>query len=93
MDAAYLQNVSRLRAVAQALKEFARLLKLEQEEDHREISIDELRDPFFDFFLRKTPVDTLGSFGLQNGMKHPNFAAVHCLLKKRFKFNKDDAPE
>ena len=46
MDAAYLQNVSRLRAVAQALKEFARLLKLEQEEDHWEISIDELRDPF-----------------------------------------------
>ena len=74
-------------------KESARLLKLEQEEDHRGLTVDELNDPFFDFFLRKTPTDTLGSFGLQNGMKHPNFAAVRNLLEKKFKFGQDDVSE
>ena len=74
-------------------REFARLLKLDQEEEHREITVDELRDPFFDFFLRKMPTDTLGSFDLQNGMRHPNFAAVRTLLEKRFRFGEDNVPE
>lgn len=74
-------------------KEYARLLRLDEEEDHREITVDQLLDPFFSFFLQKTPTDTLRSFGLQNGMKHPNFAAVRTLLEKRFRFGEDDVPE
>lgn len=38
-------------------------------------------------------VDVLNSFGLENGMKYPNFIAVRSYLSKRFGFASDDAPE
>lgn len=51
-----------------------------------------LQSPEFDFYLQKTPVDNLQSFGLMNGMIHPNFSAVHDFLNRRFNYKTDDWP-
>jgi hypothetical protein len=73
--------------------EFRRQLGLEEKDCYVEIPASWLRTPLFKFFMEKMPVDTLESFGLENGMKHPNFKAVHSLLNKKFNFNLDDNPD
>lgn len=72
--------------------EFLRLFKLEEKNCYMEIPVSWLHSKVFDFHLQKMPVATLGTFGLENGMKHPNFKAVHSLLNKKFNFHLDDNP-
>lgn len=47
----------------------------------------------FDFFINEVPVHVLKSYGLQNGLKHPNFNMLRHYLSKRFAFATDDLPE
>jgi len=70
--------------------EFKRLFKLEEKDCYMEIPAFWLKTPLFKFFMDKTPTDTIGSYGLENGMKHPNFKAVRSLLIKKFNFVVDD---
>lgn len=47
----------------------------------------------FDFFINEVPVHVLESYGLQNGLKHPNFKMLRHYLSKRFAFSTDDLPD
>lgn len=76
-----------------ANNEFTRLFELDEKDCYTEIPVDWLQTELFNFYLQKTPTDVLESFGLQNGMKHPNFKGVHHFLNKRFNFNLDDISE
>jgi hypothetical protein len=70
--------------------EFSRLFNLEEKDCYLDIPVSSLHTELFAFHLEKMPVDTLGSFGLENGMKHPNFVAVRHFLNSKFHFNNDD---
>ncbi len=74
-------------------EEFWRLHDLPEEDCYVEFPLSILKSQRFIFHLEQMPIDTLGSFGLYNNMKHPNFTVVHLLMNKRFKFNIDDLPE
>lgn len=74
-------------------EEFRRLHDLPEEDCYVDFPLSTLKLPRFLFHLEQMPIDTLGSFGLYNNMKHPNFAFVHSLMNKRFRFNIDDLPE
>ncbi len=73
--------------------EFNRVFKLTENECYMEIPVGWLHTAEFQFNLDKVPVDTLQSFGLQNNMTHPNFAAVRSFLNIRFHFNTDDVSD
>jgi len=47
----------------------------------------------FKFFMNEMPVRVLESYGLQNGLKHPNFKMLRNYLAKRIAFSTDDLPE
>lgn len=64
-----------------------------EDENYIPIPMESLKSPHFSFYMSKTAVDVLGSFGLENGMKHPNFTAVRNYLSKRFGFASDDYPD
>lgn len=63
-----------------------------EDQNYIPIPLEWLRSPEFSFYMDKMPVDTLASFGLENGMKYPNFKAVRSYLSKRFGFSSDDTP-
>ena len=64
-----------------------------EDQNYIPIPLEWLKSPEFSFYMDKMPVDVLDSFGLENGMKHPSFSAVHSYLSKRFGFATDDNPE
>lgn len=64
-----------------------------EEQNYIPIPLEWLNSPEFSFYMDKMSVDVLNSFGLENGMKYPNFVAVRSYLSKRFRFASDDAPE
>ncbi|MRG47567.1 hypothetical protein GFS24_20765 [Chitinophaga sp. SYP-B3965] len=74
-------------------KEFFRLNDLDEADSYIDIPVDVIESPDLDFWLTKMPVDTLESFGLENGMHYPNFKAIRRLLSQRFFFDRNDLPQ
>ncbi|WP_158828986.1 hypothetical protein [Mucilaginibacter lacusdianchii] len=73
--------------------EFLRLNAIDESACFMDIPIEVIDYPELDFWLEKMPVDTLPTFGLQNGMRCPNFKAIRAFLSQRFAFDKDDLPK
>lgn len=73
--------------------EFLRLNNLDESESYIDIPIDVIESEDIEFWLKKMPVDTLSTFGLENGMHYPNFIAIRKYLNLRFSFNNDDLPD
>ncbi|MFD2938468.1 dsDNA nuclease domain-containing protein [Flavobacterium sp.] len=63
-----------------------------EDQNYIPIPVEWLRSPELSFYIDKLPVDILESFGLENGMKYPNFRAVRSYLSRRLGFGSDDDP-
>lgn len=72
---------------------YQQMLTQTEDQNYIPIPLEWLYSEEFSFHLNKLPVDVLDSYGLQNGMKYPNFKAVRKYLSERFKFEKVDKPE
>lgn len=64
-----------------------------ENQNYISIPLEWLTSPEFSFYINKMPVDVLDSYGLQNGIKYPNFSAVRSYLSIRFGFASDDNSE
>jgi hypothetical protein len=80
-------------AAALAAKLSTEMRRQLEDQNYIPIPLEWLTSPEFSFYMNKVPVDVLDSYGLQNGMKYPNFSAVHSYLSIRFGFSSDDNSE
>jgi hypothetical protein len=70
--------------------QFDRKIELNENDYYIEVPVSSFRSELFRFFLEKMPIETLEFYGLENGMKYPNFKAVRSFLNKKFNFNIDN---